>query len=67
MVHLIPTVSNIMLHINLISSLINRQRLSESVKCVCVCVCVCSVVSGSATPWTVTCQAPLSMKFSDQE
>ena len=27
---------------------------------VCVCVCVgCSVVSNSATPWTVACQAPL--------
>ena len=26
----------------------------------CVCVCVgCSVVSNSATPWTVACQAPL--------
>ena len=31
-------------------------------------VCVsCSVVSDSATPWTVVCQAPLSMKFSRQE
>ena len=26
-----------------------------------------SVVSDSATPWTVTCQAPLSMGFSRQE
>ena len=29
--------------------------------CVCVCVCVCvshSVMSDSATPWTVACQAP---------
>ena len=24
-------------------------------------VCVCSVMSDSATPWTVACQAPLSM------
>ena len=33
--------------------------------CVCVCVCVsCSVMSDSATPWTVVCQAPLSMEFS---
>ena len=39
---------------------------------VCVCVCVhalsCSVVSNSfATPWSVACQAPLSMGFSRQE
>ena len=26
-----------------------------------------SVMSNSVTPWTVTCQAPLSMKFSRQE
>jgi len=27
-------------------------------------VCVgCSVVSNSANPWTITCQAPLSMEF----
>ena len=25
----------------------------------CLCMCVCSVVSDSATPWTVTRQAPL--------
>ena len=31
------------------------------------CMCVCSVVSDSATPWTVACQAPLSMEFSRQE
>ena len=42
--------------------------------CVCVCVFVCalsrSVVSSSLwlqTPWTVACQAPLSMEFSRQE
>ena len=38
---------------------------------VCVCVCVCllshSVVSDSATLWTVAPQAPLSMGFSRQE
>ena len=32
-------------------------------KCVCVS---CSVVSDSATPWTVAFQAPLSMEFSRQ-
>ena len=37
---------------------------------VCVCVCVCSVtsvMSDSATQWTITHQAPLSMEFSRQE
>ena len=34
---------------------------------VCVCLCMCSVVSDSETPWTVACQAPLSMEFSRQE
>ena len=33
-----------------------------------VCLCVSrSVISNSATPWTVACQPPLSMKFSRQE
>ena len=32
-----------------------------------MCACVCSVMSDSATPWTVACQAPLSMEFSSQE
>ena len=39
--------------------------------CVCVCVCVCvhrlSHVQLFGTPWTVACQAPLSMRFSRQE
>ena len=30
-------------------------------------MCVCTVVSDSATPWTVALQAPLSMGFSRQE
>ena len=34
---------------------------------VSVCVLVTSVKSDSATPWTVACQAPLSMEFSRQE
>ena len=37
------------------------ERL-KSTQCV-----ACSVVSDSATPWTVACQAPLSMGFSRQE
>ena len=32
-----------------------------------VFVCVCSVMSDSATPWTVACQASLSMEFFRQE
>ena len=36
--------------------------------CVCVCVCVClSCVQLFQTPWTVACQAPLSMVFLRQE
>ena len=31
------------------------------------CVLSHSVVSNSATPWTVTCQAPLSLEFSRQK
>ena len=30
-------------------------------------LCCQSVVSDSVTPWTVACQAPVSMKFSKQE
>ena len=28
---------------------------------------ICSLVSDSATPWTITCQAPLSMGFPKKE
>ena len=37
--------------------------------CVCVCVCVCALshVQFFAIPWTVACQAPLSMEFPRQE
>ena len=31
------------------------------------CLCVCPVMSDSVTPWTITCQAPLSVGFSRQE
>ena len=35
---------------------------------VCMCVWPCSVVSNSlVTPWTLACQAPLSMGFFRQE
>ena len=33
----------------------------------CVCVCVCSVMSNSATLWTVAGHTLLSMEFSRQE
>ena len=32
-----------------------------------MCVCVFSLVKFFATPWTVPCQAPLSLGFSRQE
>ena len=32
-----------------------------------ICACVLSHVPLCATPWTVACQAPLSMEFSRQE
>ena len=35
--------------------------------CVCAALSFASVVSDSATPWTVACQAPLSMGFFRQE
>ena len=35
--------------------------------CVCVCVCVCAIVSNSVNPWTIACQAPLSMGFPGEE
>ena len=35
--------------------------------CVCVHVCVLSHVQLFVSPWTVVCQAPLSMEFSRQE
>ena len=39
-----------------------RQQLSGR------CMCACSVISNSlGVPWTVACQAPLSMEFSREE
>ena len=37
--------------------------------CVCVCVCECTLshVWLFGIPWTIACQAPLSMKFPRQE
>ena len=58
-----------------ISCLTGRFATTESPVCVCVCVCVCACVRVRArvlsrfshvrgfffTPWTVACQAPLSV------
>ena len=33
----------------------------------CVCVLIAQLCQLLATPWTVACQAPLSMDFSGQE
>ena len=38
-----------------------------SMQSMCVCVCVLSHVQLFATPWTIACQASLSMEFSRQE
>ena len=40
---------------------------SKSLSVSFTCVYACSVVSDSATPWTVAHQAPLSMEFPRQE
>ena len=58
--------------------MLQREQLESmsQKEAVCVCVCVCvrvhtrvshSVVSDSATQWTVAHQAPLSMGFSRQD
>jgi len=50
------------------SYLLLPHYVQNSVLYVCVCFSVSfSVVSNSATPWTVAHQAPLSMGFSRQE
>ena len=43
---------------------------SKGCECVCVCVCVCELFSHVqlfVIPWSVACQAPLSMGFSRQK
>ena len=54
------------------SSQDDRCKIPSIYCCMCGCVCVCvvgghSAVSSSAIPWTIACQAPLSMEFSRQE
>ena len=45
----------------------NRVGYCTKVKNLQSCCVSCSVVSDSATPWTVACQAPLSKEFARQE
>ena len=49
--------------------LINRPILQRKhfLMIPCMCVCVLSCVQLFVTPWTVACQAPLSIGFSRQE
>ena len=56
-----------MLSAVLYSYILQYRHLVGFVRCVCVCTCVYSVVSDSATAWTVAHQAPLSMEISRQE
>ena len=56
-------------------SLFTKKKYNQIVtnSCVCVCVCACvgiqelSRVQLFANPWTVACQAPLSMEFFRQK
>ena len=53
-----------------IGLIVTRSQKPSSCVCVCVCVCVSeslNCVRLFATPWTVACQASLSMEFSRQE
>ena len=49
--------------------LFKNSIASNSRLCVCVCVCMHMhlVMSISAFPWTIACQAPLSVEFSRQK
>ena len=44
-----------------------RERFDTQTYTVQIRCFTCSVVSDSATPWTVACKIPLSMEFSRQE
>ena len=44
-----------------------RERFDTQTHTVQIHCFSCSVVSDSATPWTVACKIPLSMEFSRQE
>ena len=43
------------------------SNLTLWINSACVCLCVLSHVQCFETPWTISCQAPLSLEFSKQE
>ena len=43
------------------------REVSKEFASLCSCLCMLSLVQLFVTPWTVACQAPLSMEFSRQE
>ena len=47
--------------------ILHEMAQSKSLSVSSTCVYVCSVVSDSATPWTVAHQIPLSVEFPRQE
>ena len=67
---ILPHTSNLRKDCFLFTSILHCQTFkfwSSSVCTVCIYVCVLSCVWCFVTPWTVACQAPLSMEFSRQE
>ena len=50
-----------------VGSVADTRSIFSLIFILCVCVCVHSVMSDSVIPWTVACQAPLSMRFPRQE
>ena len=46
---------------------LHKNTKYPCLKTICMLMLSCSVVSDSATPWTIAHQAPLSMGFSRQE
>ena len=65
-----PRKGRILRFIHLFNRLSTFNLLIFNLLCVCVCVCVCwwlTCIWQFVTPWTVACQAPLSMEFSRQE
>ena len=59
-----------LLHIDFGTEISSKTRFKSDHDSMCVCVCcVCAVshVHLFVTPWTVACQAPLSMGFSRHE
>ena len=63
-----PPFFSLLLHFFLWVSIIENME-NEAILCLTMseCMCACSVVSDSATPWTVTHLVPLFMELSKQE